>query len=140
MYLPFVSRLGRSDLVEKGLRAGYEWDARMCALNRVGTPAAALPDQVPADVSTDRIERLIKAQDRHTEACLRSLIGTTQEVLVTDKSRRDETMMTGKCGRNININFKGTEEDLGRILPVRVISAGRTTLRGEKIPEAADHE
>ena len=40
LYLPFVSRLGRSDLVEKGLRAGYEWDARMCALNRVGTPAA----------------------------------------------------------------------------------------------------
>ena len=85
-------------------------------------------------------ERLIESPQRAAINVLDCKSGTTQEVLVTDKSRRDETMMTGKCGRNININFKGTEQDLGRILPVRVISAGRTTLRGEKIPEAADHE
>ncbi len=128
------------DTLELVETVGYDSAFTFIYSPRVGTPAAALPDQVPAEVSTDRIERLIKAQDRHTEACLRSLTGSVQEVLVTDRSRRDETMMTGKCGRNININFKGTEEDLGRILPVRVISAGRTTLRGEKIPEASDHE
>lgn len=40
LYLPFVEKLGRSDLIDDGYRAGYEWDARMCRLNRVGTPAA----------------------------------------------------------------------------------------------------
>ena len=40
LYLPFVERLGASDLIDNGYRMGYEWDARMCALNRVGTPAA----------------------------------------------------------------------------------------------------
>ena len=40
LYYPFVDRLGRSDLIDNGYRMGYEWDARMCRLNRVGTPAA----------------------------------------------------------------------------------------------------
>ena len=120
------------DLVEE---VGYDSAFTFIYSPRVGTPAASLPGQIPPEVSTERIERLIKAQDRHTEKCLHSLIGSVQDVLVTETSRRDETMMTGKCGRNISINFTGTMEDLGRILPVRVLSAGRTTLRGEKCLE-----
>ena len=40
LYFYFVDRLGKSDLIDNGYRMGYEWDARMCSLNRVGTPAA----------------------------------------------------------------------------------------------------
>ena len=40
LYGEFVSRLGKSDLIDSGYRMGYEWDARMCRLNRVGTKAA----------------------------------------------------------------------------------------------------
>ena len=40
LYLPFVSRLAGSALVDPSLKTGYAWDARMCALNRPGTPAA----------------------------------------------------------------------------------------------------
>ena len=40
LYGEFVSRLGKSDLIDSGYRMGYEWDARMCRLNRVGTRAA----------------------------------------------------------------------------------------------------
>lgn len=43
LYLPFVERLASSDLVGEGLKAGYGWEARMCALNRIGTPAADFP-------------------------------------------------------------------------------------------------
>ena len=39
LYGDFVARLGKSDLIDNGYRMGYEWDARMCRLNRVGTPA-----------------------------------------------------------------------------------------------------
>ena len=40
MYLPFVSRLAESDLVDPAYRKVYAWDARLCALNRPGTKAA----------------------------------------------------------------------------------------------------
>lgn len=43
LYLPFVSRLAGSDLVDPGLHMAYEWDARMCSLNLPGTPAADFP-------------------------------------------------------------------------------------------------
>lgn len=39
LYYYYVERLGRSDLIDNGYRMGYEWDARMSRLNRVGTPA-----------------------------------------------------------------------------------------------------
>ena len=39
LYFFYVDRLGKSDLIDNGYRMGYEWDARMCSLNRVGTPA-----------------------------------------------------------------------------------------------------
>ena len=39
LYQPFVARLSESDLLDDGYRKGYAWDARMCSLNRVGTPA-----------------------------------------------------------------------------------------------------
>lgn len=40
LYLPFVSRLATSALIDPDYRHGYAWDARMCELNRIGTPAA----------------------------------------------------------------------------------------------------
>ena len=100
---------------------------------RVGTKAAELPDQVPADVSTDRITRLIAAQDRETEQVLNSMVGQTVKVLVTDTSRRDASMLTGKCERNISVNFIGKPEDMGRIVPVTITAASRTTLKGTAV-------
>ena len=40
LYLPFVKRLSESALIDPDYRGGYEWDARMCSLNRTGTTAA----------------------------------------------------------------------------------------------------
>lgn len=40
LYLPFVERLAASPLVKPEMKGAYEWDARMCALNRPGTVAA----------------------------------------------------------------------------------------------------
>ena len=40
LYQPYVARLSASDLVDEAYRKGYAWDARLCGLNRVGTPAA----------------------------------------------------------------------------------------------------
>ena len=39
LYLPFVERLGQSDLLDSMSRARHQWEAEMCRLNRTGTPA-----------------------------------------------------------------------------------------------------
>ena len=39
-YGPYVERLSQCQLVDEGIRQAYAFDAKMCALNRVGTKAA----------------------------------------------------------------------------------------------------
>ena len=38
-YGPYVSKLSQCEFVEEGMRQAYAYDAKMCALNRVGTKA-----------------------------------------------------------------------------------------------------
>lgn len=99
---------------------------------RKGTRAAEMPGAIDPAVATERIERLITAQERITGEILAGMRGQTAQVLVEGVSRRRSSQLTGKSGRNINVNFNGTESDVGKIIPVRVTGAGSNTLRGEK--------
>ena len=42
-YLPFVTKLSQGDLVPEEMHPSYAFEARMCALNQMGTPAADFP-------------------------------------------------------------------------------------------------
>ncbi|MBR1607148.1 MAG: tRNA (N6-isopentenyl adenosine(37)-C2)-methylthiotransferase MiaB [Clostridia bacterium] len=99
---------------------------------RKGTRAAEMPGQIDPKVASERIERLIAAQERITGEILSGMTGQTVQVLVEGTSRRRATQLTGKSGRNINVNFNGDAADVGKIIPVRVTGAGSNTLRGEK--------
>ena len=39
LYLPYAEGLSRSDMIDENYRMGYQWEARACGLNCVGTPA-----------------------------------------------------------------------------------------------------
>ena len=100
---------------------------------RVGTVAASMADQIAPDIATRRIERLIALQESKTANVFASMLGKTENVLVTGYSRRDHAMLTGKGERNISINFHGLDHDIGHIVPVKITTAGKTTLRATKI-------
>lgn len=100
---------------------------------REGTRAATMDGRVPADIAADRIKRLIAAQEAITGEIHQSLIGQKEEVLVESLSKRDARQVSGKGTRNITISFTGGQEDIGKIIPVRITSSGVTTLRGERI-------
>ena len=99
---------------------------------RKGTKAAQMPGMIDPTVASERIERLIAVQERITGEILNGMRGETAQVLVEGTSRRRETQLTGKSGRNINVNFCGDTSDIGKIIPVRITGAGSNTLRGEK--------
>ena len=102
---------------------------------RTGTRAAEMPGRIDPAVASDRIERLIAVQERITGEILSGMNGQTVHALVEGVSRRRETQLTGKTERNININFNGSAEDIGKIIPVRVTGNGSNTLRGQKEEE-----
>lgn len=111
---------------------GYDAAFTFIYSPRVGTAAAKLPGQLPADVTAERIQRLIRAVEQSTEAVHQSLVGTREEVLVEGLSRRAGTMVSGKGRRNITVTFAGNQQDTGKIIPVKITSAAVNTLRGER--------
>ena len=102
---------------------------------RKGTRAAEMPGRIAPDVASARIERLIALQEKITGEVLASMRGEIVQALVEGVSRRRENQLTGKTGRNINVNFNGAPDDIGKMVRVRITGAGSNTLRGEKVEE-----
>jgi len=97
---------------------------------REGTRAAKLPGAIPADVSQDRIMRLIALQEKITAEIHQSLVGSTQSVLVAETSKRAQNQVSGKCERNITVNFEGSGGLIGTFADVPIKRAGKNTLGG----------
>ena len=97
---------------------------------RTGTRAAEMPGRIDPEIAGTRIERLIALQEEMTRQVFASLVGAKEQVLVSGHARRDEKQLTGKCSRNISVNFEGNADSIGRIVPVRITAASKTTLRG----------
>ena len=114
------------------------WDSAFTFIYspRTGTRAAEMPGRIDPAVATERIQRLIALQDEMTQQNFSALVGTRESVLVTGTSRRSERQLTGKCSRNISVNFVGTPDLIGRIVPVEITAASKTTLRGQIVEGA----
>jgi len=100
---------------------------------RPGTRAAALEDATPMAEKTARIERLIALQGAVTAEILAAQVGTVQTVLVEGASARNPGWISGKTDRGHMVNFPGNIESVGRMVAVRIDSAGRNTLRGSAV-------
>ena len=99
---------------------------------RQGTRAAELPGRIDKATASERIERLIALQESITAEILQGFSGQRMGILVEGRSARRTTQWTGKCGRNISVNFSGGDDSLiGQIVPVTITGAGSNTLRGE---------
>ena len=75
---------------------------------RAGTPAADMEDQIPKDVVQERFERLVALQDRIAAEESAKLVGTSQELLVTNDagSRGEQTgRLTGRAPDNRLVHF-----------------------------------
>ncbi len=120
------------DTLELVRRVGYDSAFTFIYSPRKGTRAAELPGAIDPGVATLRIEKLIALQEGITREILHGMKGQTQGILVEGESARRAAQMTGKCGRNISVNFSGGDDSLiGRIVPVHITGAGSNTLRGE---------
>ena len=98
---------------------------------RIGTKAANMPDDTPASVKTERIERLIKLQQQIGYEILCNQVGKVERVLVEAVSTRDDSQMCGKTSRSHMVNFPGNTGLIGQFVDVKIQSAMRNTLRGE---------
>jgi tRNA-2-methylthio-N6-dimethylallyladenosine synthase len=125
------------DMVE---RVGYDNVFAFRYSRRPGTPAAAMPAQVPDDVKASRNTRLLDVVNRVTAARSRRFTGRTVEVLVDGTSRRNAGELAGRTRCNRVVNFDGQARvSVGDLAWVRVTEALPHSLRGTLVerPEEA---
>ena len=96
---------------------------------RPGTRAASMPDNTPMEEKSRRIQLLIGHQQRITTDICRQQLGRVEPVLVEEVSARDAACVAGKTERGHMVNFSGEASLIGRIVPVKITSAGKNTLR-----------
>ena len=112
---------------------GYDSAFTFIYSPRTGTIAADMPDQIPEDVATDRIKRLIAAQEEGQRKAMARFIGMEEEVLVEGLSRRSTKQVSGHGRHGVGITLPGTEDDIGKIIRVRVTAMKNNTLIAERI-------
>ena len=97
---------------------------------RPNTPAIGLPGHLAEEIKEKRLDAVLALQRRITIQKNKSLVGTIQEVLVDGISRRGG-MLSGRTRTNKVVNLSGPYSPLGRIVNVRITSAGPNSLSGE---------
>ena len=112
---------------------GYDSAFTFIYSPRTGTRAAAMDGQIDEAVATDRIQRLIALQDQCQKEAMARFLGQEEEVLVEGLSRRSDTAVSGKGRHGVSITLPGTEEDVGRIVRVRVTEIKNNTLMAERL-------
>lgn len=113
---------------------GYDGAFTFIYSPRSGTAAAKLTDKmIPADVATERIERLIALQDKRQKEEMARFVGTTENVLVESLSRRSDTQVSGKGEHGVSITVAGSEADIGEIVKVKITEQRNNTLVGVRV-------
>lgn len=101
---------------------------------RQGTVAAEMPNQVDEETAKRRIHELIAVQEQITAETYAAQVGHVENVLCEGVSARSERQITGRTQRGITVNFDGSADMVGSVVPVMITDAGHNTLKGKIAP------
>lgn len=97
---------------------------------RPGTPAAEMEGQIPDEVKTERMARLLELQKRIMSELSKRYEGTTQEVLVEEEKNGE---LVGRTTTNKWASFRGDKSLLGKIVKIKVTKSSPFSLEGELV-------
>jgi len=100
---------------------------------RQGTPAMRWVDDVPEEVKQERLQMLIQLQNEITARKRQKMIGDTMEVLVENQGRHEDGTVRGRTRCWKNVIFAGSQDDIGKLIPVKVHGYNHHTLLGEAV-------
>ena len=100
---------------------------------RPGTPAADLPDTVPAEEKKDRLLRLQALVESQARAISEGMVGSVQRVLVEGRSAKSDRDLAGRTANNRIVNFPCPAPAPSGFVDVRITEVRHHTLRGERV-------
>jgi tRNA-2-methylthio-N6-dimethylallyladenosine synthase len=119
---------------------GFDQSFSFLYSRRPGTPAAALPDEVPHEVKQRRLELLQQRLNGQARAISQRMVGSRQRVLVERPAKRNPRQLAGRTDNNRWVNFDGPADDpmglINRFADVVITEAMPNSLRGRLVEEA----
>ena len=104
---------------------------------REGTPATRLPPamSVPADIASERLQRLVETVRSATRQRNLGLLGTRHEVLVEREAKRGEAMLMARTRDFKTVLVPGDGSMLGHYLMVELTGTTGSTFTGSIVRE-----
>ena len=98
---------------------------------REGTYAATLEDHVSMDEKNRRLQTLNKKVNAYAMEANKKLVGKVVDVLIIDKSEKGEDKVCGYTDTMKLVNVIGSDDLIGKIVPVKILDAKSFSLDGE---------
>ena len=114
-------------LIEK---VGFDQSFSFIFSPRPQTPAASMKDTTSYDEKLDRLKRLQAKISSNAIKISKSMVGTSQRVLVEKKSKKVKTQLAGRTENNRWVNFDGPENLIGQFIDLTITEALPNSLRG----------
>ncbi len=102
---------------------------------RKGTPAAQMDDVATEEEKSKWFRELLAVQEEIAAKRCAEMVGTTQKVLVEEKSPNKEGVLCGRTSGNIIVEFTGDESIIGSFVNIKITKARNWILNGELIKE-----
>lgn len=109
---------------------GFDTSFSFVYSRRPGTPAADLTDDTPQTVKLQRLQRLQARINEQAHTIARSMVGSTQRILVEGTSTRDPNELSGRTENNRIVNFPGHPRLIGQMIDIVITDAMTNTFRG----------
>ena len=100
---------------------------------REGTPGAKMENQIPEKIKHERFDRLKALVESQISENNQKYIGTVQKVLIEGKSKNNKQTYTGRTDSNKVVIIEGTDELIGKVFNVKIVSEHMWYLKGEII-------
>lgn len=113
---------------------GFDHSFSFIYSKRPGTPAANLPDSVSLEEKKRRLAILQNRLTLQARAISEGMVGTTQRILVTGHSKKNEQQLSGRTENNRVVNFDGPESLIGQLIDVYITEALPNSMRGRLVP------
>ena len=114
---------------------GYSGAFTFVYSRRKGTKAAEFSDQISEKVKKSRIMRLVALQNEQNARQAAEFLGKTVEVLCEGRDESGAECF-GRTEGGKAVVFRGSEEDAGQFLKIRITKAGANSLRGDIVSQA----
>ena len=119
------------DTLDVVRKVNYEQVYMFIYSRREGTVADKMENQIPEEIKHQRFDRLKELYDSRVSENNQKYIGTTQKILVDGYSKNDKETLTGRTDTNKVVNFKGSNELIGKMINIKITEEHKWYLSGE---------